>query len=114
MSHCLSSDCVLMSVSFSSDCSNDMDLFCGEDSGVFSGESTVDSSSSEVDSWPDDSIACFIEDESHFVPGNDYLSRFQSRSLDASAREDSVSWILKASHSLFFFFSISRSLFFSV
>ncbi|KAG7586522.1 Cyclin C-terminal domain [Arabidopsis thaliana x Arabidopsis arenosa] len=88
------SDCVLMSVS-SSDCSNDMDLLCGEDSGVFSGESTVDFSSSEVDSWPDDSIACFIEDERHFVPGHDYLSRFQTQSLDASAREESVAWILK-------------------
>ncbi|EOA35408.1 hypothetical protein CARUB_v10020608mg [Capsella rubella] len=74
-----------------------MDLFCGEDSGVFSGESTVDFSSSEfVDSWTDnESIACFIEDERHFVPGHDYLSRFLSRSLDASAREDSVAWILK-------------------
>ncbi|CAA0327360.1 unnamed protein product [Arabidopsis thaliana] len=80
------SDYLHMSVSFS----NDMDLFCGEDSGVFSGESTVDFSSSEVDSWPGDSIACFIEDERHFVPGHDYLSRFQTRSLDASAREDSV------------------------
>ncbi|OAP14459.1 CYCD1 [Arabidopsis thaliana] len=85
------SDYLHMSVSFS----NDMDLFCGEDSGVFSGESTVDFSSSEVDSWPGDSIACFIEDERHFVPGHDYLSRFQTRSLDASAREDSVAWILK-------------------
>ncbi|KAL1215337.1 Cyclin-D1-1 [Cardamine amara subsp. amara] len=75
---------------------DDMDLLCGEDSGVFSGESTGSfSSSSEVDSWPYDSIASFIEDERHFVPGVDYLSRFQSRSLDASVREDSVAWILK-------------------
>jgi len=29
------------------------------------------------------------------VPGFDYLSRFQSQSLDASAREESVAWILK-------------------
>lgn len=101
------SDCVLMSVS-SSDFSNDMDLLCGEDSGVFSGESTVDFSSSEIDSWPDDSIACFIEDERHFVPGHDYLSRFQTQSLDASAREDSVAWILKASYSLFLSLSLIK------
>ncbi|CAH8392166.1 unnamed protein product [Eruca vesicaria subsp. sativa] len=71
---------------------------CGEDSSdVFSGESTADISSEEVVSWPDDSIASCIEDERHFVPGLDYLSRFHSQSLDASAREESVSWILKAS-----------------
>ncbi|CAN8235819.1 unnamed protein product [Cochlearia groenlandica] len=68
-----------------------MDLFCGEDSG----ESTVDFSTEEVDSWPEDSIACCIEDERHFVPGLDYLSRFESQSLDASVREDAVTWILK-------------------
>lgn len=106
-SYRFSIDCVLMSVS-SSDFSNDMDLLCGEDSGVFSGESTVDFSSSEIDSWPDDSIACFIEDERHFVPGHDYLSRFQTQSLDASAREDSVAWILKASYSLFLSLSLIK------
>ncbi|KAG2321580.1 hypothetical protein Bca52824_014793 [Brassica carinata] len=72
----------------------DMDLFCGECS---SGESTAEFSSEEVESWPDDSIASCIEDERHFVPGLDYLSRFHSQSLDASAREESVTWILKAS-----------------
>lgn len=81
-----------------SDCCKDMDLLCGEDSSdVFSGESTADISSEEIDSWPEESIASCIEDERHFVPGLDYLSRFHSQSLDASAREDSVSWILKAS-----------------
>ncbi|KAF2564607.1 hypothetical protein F2Q70_00015827, partial [Brassica cretica] len=80
------------------DCCKDMDLLCGEDSSdVFSGESTADISSEEIDSWPEESIASCIEDERHFVPGLDYLSRFHSQSLDASAREDSVSWILKAS-----------------
>ncbi|WZZ68569.1 hypothetical protein YC2023_079939 [Brassica napus] len=64
-----------------------MDLFCGECS---SGESTAEFSSEEVESWPDDSIASCIEDERHFVPGLDYLSRFHSQSLDASAREESV------------------------
>ncbi|KAJ0241229.1 Cyclin-D1-1 [Hirschfeldia incana] len=69
-----------------------MDLFCGECS---SGESTAEFSSEEVEPWPDDSIASCIEDEKHFVPGLDYLSRFHTQSLDASAREESVSWILK-------------------
>ncbi|KAF8051169.1 hypothetical protein N665_1787s0003 [Sinapis alba] len=73
-----------------------MDLLCEEDySGVFSGESTADILPEEVDSWPEESIASCIEEERHFVPGLDYLSRFHSQSLDASAREDSVSWILK-------------------
>ncbi|WZZ06591.1 hypothetical protein YC2023_092512 [Brassica napus] len=66
-----------------------MDLFCGESS---SGESTAEFSSEEVESWPDDSIASCIEDERHFVPGLDYLSRFHSQSLDASAREESRWW----------------------
>lgn len=80
-----------------SDCCKEMDLLCGEDSSdVFSDESTADISSEEVDSWPEESIASCIEEERHFVPGLDYLSRFHSQSLDASAREDSVSWILKA------------------
>ncbi|WZY76526.1 hypothetical protein YC2023_022910 [Brassica napus] len=79
-----------------SDCCKDMDLLCGEDSSdVFSGESTADISSEEIDFWPEESIASCLEDEGHFVPGLDYLSRFHSQSLDASAREDSVSWILK-------------------
>ncbi|XP_010551453.1 PREDICTED: cyclin-D1-1 [Tarenaya hassleriana] len=83
-----------MSVAFSV-CSDDLDLLCGEDSGVLSGESTVDSASDDADFSSDESIAAFIEDERHFVPGLDYLSRFQSQSLDASAREEAVSWILK-------------------
>ncbi|XVE92496.1 hypothetical protein REPUB_Repub01dG0102400 [Reevesia pubescens] len=74
------------------------DLLCGEDSDeAFSGESPA--CSSELDSSApfieESSIAGFIEDERNFVPGFDYLSRFQSQSLDASAREESVAWILK-------------------
>ncbi|KAL5759745.1 hypothetical protein ACOSP7_018249 [Xanthoceras sorbifolium] len=73
------------------------DLLCGEDSGVFSGESP-ECSSSDLDSsvFAQESIAGFIEDERNFVPGFDYLTRFQTQSLDASAREESVAWILKA------------------
>ncbi|GAV92220.1 Cyclin_N domain-containing protein [Cephalotus follicularis] len=72
------------------------DLLCGEDSGIFSGvQSTECSSDLESPSFADESIAGFIEDERHFVPGVDYLARFESHSLDASAREESVAWILK-------------------
>ncbi|KAK2636396.1 hypothetical protein Ddye_031188 [Dipteronia dyeriana] len=72
------------------------DLLCGEDSGVFSGESP-ECSSSDLDSLAstEESIAGFIEDETNFVPGFDYLTLFQTQSLDASAREQSVAWILK-------------------
>lgn len=73
------------------------DLLCGEESDeVFSGESP--DCSLEIDSstcTDESSIAGFIEDESNFVPGIDYMAQFRSQSLDASAREKSVSWILK-------------------
>jgi hypothetical protein len=74
------------------------DLLCGEGSEILSGESPE--CSSDLDSGPciDESIAEFIEDERHFVPGVDYLARFRSQSLDASAREESVAWILKVRH----------------
>ncbi|XP_021908776.1 cyclin-D1-1 [Carica papaya] len=81
-----------MSISCS-DCFTD--LLCAEDSGVFSDESPGCSSEIDSSASSEESIAGFIEDERHFVPGFDYLSRFQSQSLDASAREESVAWILK-------------------
>ncbi|BAT99585.1 hypothetical protein VIGAN_10104300 [Vigna angularis var. angularis] len=99
-----------MSVSCSN-CVPDSFLLCGEDSsGVLSGESPE--CSSDLDSSPpseEESIAGFIEDERHFVPGFEYLNRFQSRSLDATAREESVAWILKVTHSraLAFFFHLT-------
>lgn len=73
------------------------DLLCGEDSGIFTGESSPACSSSDLESSAsiEESIAGFIEDERNFVPGFDYLTRFQTQSLDASAREESVAWILK-------------------
>lgn len=84
-------------LSCSSDCLSD-DLLCGEQgSGILSGESSPVEYSSDLDSsaCSEESIAEFIEDERNFVPGFDYLARFRSQSLDASAREQSVSWILK-------------------
>ncbi|XP_043812879.1 cyclin-D1-1 isoform X1 [Manihot esculenta] len=77
-----------------SDCFTDL-LCCEESSEIFSGESPECSSDLESSACIEESIASFIEDERNFVPGFDYLSRFQSRSLDASAREESVAWILK-------------------
>ncbi|KAK4263306.1 hypothetical protein QN277_028739 [Acacia crassicarpa] len=88
-----------MSVSCSNHYLCDSDLLCCEDSsGILSGESSE--CSSHLDSLPspvflEDSIAGFIEEERNFVPGFDYFSRFQTDSLDASAREESVAWILK-------------------
>jgi len=91
---------LLMSVS----CNSDYDLHCAEEtSGILSGESPE--CSSDIDSSPPPpslppssgnySIASFIEHERNFIPGFEYLSRFQSRDLDADAREESVAWILK-------------------
>ncbi|XP_022942605.1 cyclin-D1-1-like [Cucurbita moschata] len=72
------------------------DLLCQEDSsGVLSGESPGCSSDLDSPACVEESIAVFIKDERHFVPDYDCLSRFQSPSLDAAARLDSVAWILK-------------------
>lgn len=86
---------IIMSVVCNSDCFSD--LLCCEDSGILSGESPECSSDLESPELIEESIAGLVEDERNFVPGLDYLSWFQSDdpSLDASAREDSVSWILK-------------------
>ncbi|XP_071928954.1 cyclin-D1-1 isoform X1 [Coffea arabica] len=86
-----------MSVSYS-DCFSD--LLCGEDSStIFSGDDLPECSS-EIESQhpPEDleeSIIGLIEHEKQYVPGIDYLESFQSQSLDASARADSIAWILK-------------------
>ncbi|XP_059316581.1 cyclin-D1-1 [Lycium ferocissimum] len=65
-------------------------LLCDEDSDtVFS--SDIESRYADID----ESIAGLIEDERNFVPGFDYIERFQSQSLDVAAREESVAWILK-------------------
>ena len=85
-----------MSISSSSNCFIDSHLLCDEESsGILSGESLEYLTDFESADSSEDSIAGFIEDERHFVPGIDYLSRFQSQSLDSSARADSVAWILK-------------------
>ncbi|KAH7515772.1 hypothetical protein FEM48_Zijuj10G0061600 [Ziziphus jujuba var. spinosa] len=76
-----------------SDCFSD--LLCAEDSGILSRESPECSSDLESPACSEESIASFIEDERSFVPGFDYLARFRSHPLDASARAESVAWILK-------------------
>lgn len=85
-----------MSVSYSNCFS---DLLCGEDSDtVFSnggGEDLPECSSSGIESHFAESIAGLIEDERNFVPGFDYIEKFQSQSLSAVAREESVAWIVK-------------------
>lgn len=83
-------------MSFScSDCFSD--LLCEEDSGGVLYDSSPERSSSGLGSpaRADESVAGFIEDEDRFVPGFDYAARFRSQPLDASAREESVAWILK-------------------
>ncbi|VVA26095.1 PREDICTED: cyclin-D1-1 [Prunus dulcis] len=84
-----------MSSVWSSDCFSDL-LCCEDYSGILSGESPECSSDMESPACSEESIAGFIEDERNYVPGFDYLSRFNSdHSLDISARADSVAWILK-------------------
>ncbi|KAL1365645.1 hypothetical protein HN51_013633 [Arachis hypogaea] len=97
-----------MPLSTCSDCHHDL-LCCEDSSGILSTQhspespsSSSSSSSSLSSSWTEESIACFMEHERNFVPGLEYLSRFQSRSLDANAREQSVAWILKV-HSYYGF-----------
>jgi cyclin D1/2/4 len=94
---------ILMSLSCISDC----DLLCGEEtSGVDSTEysSDLDSSSPSLSLFAEEedeeSIAVFIEHERNFVTGFDYFSRFQSHSLAANAREESIAWILKVNKSI--------------
>lgn len=86
-----------MSLSYSdhNGCVSHNDLLCGEDSGVLSGSSPEYSSDIESPACSEESIAWFIEDERNFVPGFDYVAMVRSQSLDASAREVSVTWILK-------------------
>ncbi|KAK4785791.1 hypothetical protein SAY86_002480 [Trapa natans] len=76
------------------------DLRCEEEysDGILSGDPLLQScSSSELESLSvvDESITELIGNEKDFVPGLDYLARYRSQSLDASAREESVAWILK-------------------
>ncbi|KAF8378326.1 hypothetical protein HHK36_029665 [Tetracentron sinense] len=81
-----------MSLSYSDSFSG---LICDEDSRILAGNFPGYSPDLEFPVYVEESIAGFIEDEGNYVPGFDYPARFQSQLLDASAREDSVAWILK-------------------
>ncbi|CAL0331500.1 unnamed protein product [Lupinus luteus] len=86
----------------SSSCS-DSNVLCNEDNIEILPGKSPELYSSDIDSSPstlrsseeEESIAGFIEDERNFVTRSDYLSMFRSRSLDDSARKESVAWILK-------------------
>ncbi|PPD76349.1 hypothetical protein GOBAR_DD26721 [Gossypium barbadense] len=43
----------------------------------------------------EDTISTLIDMESYHMPFPDYLHRFQQRSIDVIARQDSINWILK-------------------
>ncbi|KAK9119627.1 hypothetical protein Scep_017720 [Stephania cephalantha] len=92
---------------------SDFDLLCVEDAGlILADECTFSEYSLDLDLSPvdmEESIAGFIEDEGDFVPGFDYPARFSSSSLDASARQDSIAWILKV-HAIFKFQAVTAYL----
>nr|DAD34667.1 TPA_asm: hypothetical protein HUJ06_005307 [Nelumbo nucifera] len=95
-----------MSLSYS-DCSSD--LLCCEDAGILDGDSPEYSQEIEYPADTKESIAGFVEDEGDYVPELDYLARFQSRLLDASARQESVEWILKV-HAFYHFHPVTAYL----
>ncbi|XP_058776847.1 cyclin-D1-1-like isoform X2 [Vicia villosa] len=89
-----------MSLSYSNFFPDDDLLCCEETSSILSGDSPMESLS-DVDSSPPPEevfIAGLIDDEHKFVLGFDYFSKLQSRKIDASARTESVAWILKQSN----------------
>lgn len=74
-------------------CTDDFfpDLLCCEDSEILSEDLPECSSDLESPADIEESIARFIEDERKYVPGE----RIHSHSVDSSARQASVAWILK-------------------
>lgn len=81
-------------------------LFCAEDAdGVVSWEAGNDDtwiSSNHRPSSDDNAfdISRVFESEPHHMPRPDYLSRCRDRSIDVTARQDSINWILKVWHFL--------------
>ncbi|KAG5254078.1 cyclin-D4 [Salix suchowensis] len=80
-------------------------LYCGEDASEVAqqdADTWISSHpqlppSSTVLSPPsdDNTIAKLIDSESHFMPLSDYLHRCRHRSIDITARQDSINWIHK-------------------
>ncbi|XP_043725166.1 cyclin-D1-1-like [Telopea speciosissima] len=84
---------VISSLSFS-DCSSD--LLCGEDAGILVGDwPEFFSPDLQLPANIEESIMGLVEEEQDYMPGLDYPTRFRSQELDASAREESMAWILK-------------------
>lgn len=77
-------------------CTDDFfpDLLCCEDSEILSQDLPECSSDLESPADIEESIARFIEDERKYVP----RERTHSQSVDSSARQASVAWILKVDH----------------
>ncbi|XP_042500815.1 cyclin-D1-1 [Macadamia integrifolia] len=91
---------VFSSSSFSDCCS---ELLCGEDAGLLDGDSPeYFSPDLELPENIEESIAGFVKEEGDYMPGLDYPTRFRSRELDASGREESIAWILKV-HAFYHF-----------
>ncbi len=49
----------------------------------------------------DDAIAVLLQKESRYMPEADYPGRYRSRDLNAGARQNAISWMLKVSFSGF-------------
>ncbi|XP_068637746.1 cyclin-D1-1-like isoform X2 [Aristolochia californica] len=82
------------------------DLLCGEDSGIFAADPPDAlpeySTDLELPADIDDLIAELVSEEREYSPGLDYPARFRSRSLDATARGEAITWILKV-HAFYHF-----------
>jgi cyclin D1/2/4 len=80
-------------------------LYCGEDASEVvrqDADTWISSyhqspSPSTIPSPPSDenTITKLIDSESQFMPLSDYLHRCRHRSIDTTARQDSINWILK-------------------
>ncbi|XP_042400183.1 cyclin-D2-1-like [Zingiber officinale] len=82
------------------------DLLCSEDASELAddngGEAAACPTYSAFPDYSDESIAGFIEAAADYSPARDYPDRFRSNSLDSSARQEAVAWILKV-HSYYHF-----------
>lgn len=86
-------------------CTDDFfpDLLCCEDSEILSQDLPECSSDLESPADIEESIARFIEDERKYVP----RKRTHSQSVDSSARQASVAWILKVYHKYLILYELS-------
>lgn len=93
-------------------------LYCGEDVGevISWGADTRISDHPPLSSLlahsspPDEStISALIDSEPHHAPHPDYLRRCRDRSIDVTARQDSINWILKV-HSYYNFSPVTAFL----